>query len=55
MEGGLTMSDHYSEDYYAEDEDTFNLREWMDEFNQIDAKIGTENTGKLMQNCTLNK
>ena len=35
MEGGLTMSDHYSEDYYAEDEDTFNLREWMDEFNRI--------------------
>ena len=29
------MSDHYSEDYYAEDEDTFNLREWMDEFNRI--------------------
>ena len=29
------MSDHYSEDCYAEDEDTFNLREWMDEFNRI--------------------
>ena len=29
------MSDYYSEDYYAEDEDTFNLREWMDEFNRI--------------------
>ena len=29
------MSDYYSEDCYAEDEDTFNLREWMDEFNRI--------------------
>ena len=29
------MSDYYSEDCYAEekDEDKFNLREWMDEFN----------------------
>ena len=31
------MSDYYSEDCYAEeeDEDKFNLREWMDEFNRI--------------------
>ena len=35
MEGGLTMSDYYSKDCYAENEDTFNLREWMDEFNRI--------------------
>ncbi len=29
------MSDYYSEDCYTEDEDKFNLREWMDEFNRI--------------------
>lgn len=49
------MSDYYSENCYAEDGYKFDLREWMDEFNQIDAKIGTENTGNLIKNCTLNK
>ncbi len=48
MEGGLTMSDHYSEDCYVEDDHKFDLRRWRDEFNQIDAKIGTENTGNLI-------
>ena len=29
------MSNYYLEDCYTEDEDKFNLREWMDEFNRI--------------------
>lgn len=49
------MSDYYSKYRYAEDDHKFNLRRWRDEFNQIDAKIGTENTGNLIKNCTLNK
>ena len=43
------MSDYYSKYRYAEDDHQFNIRKWMDEFDQIDAKIGTENTGKLTQ------
>jgi len=43
------MPDYYSKYRYAEDDHKFNIRKWMDEFDQIDAKIGTENTGKLTQ------